>query len=197
MTQTTQYPEWQKFIREAQAICDDIQRQLALKAEEEKRAKQLEEGTQLHQALAFLGIEALELKENLYEVDGIQFYLMWQGEYTRWLYRCEGNRIRFELAVRHAPPADLEEGEEWPYDVERIFVDSFLDRTDERTGDRALLADAIDAATERYKGEVARRIQRLAQPVMKAAPAPTLDEQLIDLLRRVIRDEINKGQFDV
>lgn len=209
---TPQYPAWQQHLRVAQEAVrlsrEQADQEAEIERKKEEQAKQAELGRQLAQALSLLGLPLTgePPATNKVVLDGdYQISLQTRLAESKWK---DGNQhTTFQLRVtKQALSGDYEEDERWV-----VYQPSFNLIDGKATdGDLAEFAAAIDhvdtgvrimqeQAEERKRRlqteeqERSEREQRPADSVRNDCNPPattTLDEQLVDLLRKLVREEL-------
>lgn len=183
---TLTYPEWQQKIRAAQSTVQEREAVLAAKRQDEERSSERSEGQQLREALAIFGIIASPSK-NYYEQDRLWFELIKQKSAELVVYSKDN--MKFGLHIGYVLAEEYRRFVE-PWDFcDYILFDQSV--TDDRTEVYAKFAEAIDDVTERaaqHMKIVDKENAKLAQP----EPALSAGDQLVLLIRQLIREEINQ-----
>lgn len=184
METTTQYPDWQKAIRAAQAaeevrIQAQMDKEAAEKAEQDKK-----DAAALKFVLALAGIEA-EPTEISWAKDGYDFWLVRKGseQYGTTAYVNNGESVWFTLRINKRLP-DNEFVSEFAkeYTVKRHSIVA------DWTPFQAWIAYALDELDSDYEAALKRQMITQTMPVGRREM--TLEERLADVLRDFVLREI-------
>lgn len=201
-----QYPEWQKVIREAQAKAKAQSEELARKADEKVTKVTKSESEALGRFLVKLGLPEGTQDEKARVVNGYRFSIYegrsdYHGGYYLIAERVptpEHEELFSETETYPSYRDNLSEirvrintgsSTDWPREV--IDIESWKGESDESM--QITIADMIDQADEAYETAVKLATARAehSKKVTVTPPAPSKEEQLVELIRRIIREEVS------
>ena len=181
------FPAWQTALRQAQA--EMVRRQAAEQAQREAREAERQRllGADLAKALANFGIQVDAPDTNRIELDGFIFKIGDAG-YDLYPYRDTNAKwVRFDLIIYAQPPVEID-SDSWG-GAYRALVFNHPQAGDWQT-EQAALAETLDYVLERYN-DLLRRLSAAQVAPTKPDPTPTTDQQLADLIRAIVREELD------
>lgn len=194
METQVQYPEWQKAIREAQVQYQAHVTEQNAKWAEEQRERKLRDIEQMRQMVINAGLELPASETGIWEFDGYIFEV-WEGSsYERYVRELRVKKI--------VPQSSNEQSEDvWEYGYRHIVSVS----VELRQCDGSYIAAALDDVDVLAEEQIAvneRALQKAQThantPAVKAEP-PSLAEQLAELIREIVREEmgvVRDSQFE-
>jgi hypothetical protein len=198
-TESNPYPAWQEEIRAAQAsVRAEIEAE-RIKVLEEQAARELRLGGLLEGALSDFGIDVPgPLITNRFEIDGIRFLISHYCKDDELMPTLVGSNMRrepifdYHLEVGYVLEGKYASAQE-DYEDYSIYktlaIRHDFDNPD-WTQEHAQLADAIDSVTANGKAFMAKVDNW--ETAVPPTPLPTFSQQLENVLREIVRDELMK-----